>query len=31
MLLHQRRFLQTWLAGAIRLRVKRKDGVLHLE
>jgi len=31
MLLHQRRFLQTWLVGDIDLRVKRKDGVLHLE
>jgi hypothetical protein len=31
MLRHQRRFLQTWLAGEIDLRVKRVDGVLHLE
>jgi hypothetical protein len=32
LLLHQRRFLQTWLAGSIHLRVKRAtDGVLHLE
>jgi hypothetical protein len=30
-LLHQRRFLATWLAGQIDLRVKRIDGVLHLE
>lgn len=32
MLLHQRRFIQTWIAGGIDLRVKRsRDGVLHLE
>ena len=31
MLRHQRRFLQTWLAGDIDLRVKRVEGVLHLE
>jgi len=31
LLKHQRRFLQTWLAGEIQLRVKRLDGVLHLE
>ncbi|HZF24015.1 MAG TPA: hypothetical protein VE030_11195 [Burkholderiales bacterium] len=31
MLRHQRRFLQTWLAGQIELRVKRVAGVLHLE
>ena len=31
MLKHQRRFLQTWLDGQIDLRVKRVDGVLHLE
>lgn len=31
MLLHQKRFLQTWLVGEIDLRVKRKDGILHLE
>ena len=31
MLVHQRRFLQTWLAGELQLRVKRVDGVLHLE
>lgn len=31
MLLHQRRFLQTWLAGGIDLRVRPFDGVLHLE
>jgi hypothetical protein len=31
MLLHQRRFLQTWLAGQIELRVKRKEDTVHLE
>ncbi len=31
MLRHQRRFLQTWLAGQIDLRVKKLEGVLHLE
>jgi hypothetical protein len=31
MLRHQRRFLQTWLAGEIDLRVKKLAGVLHLE
>lgn len=31
MLRHQRRFLQTWLAGQIDLRVKRVAGTLHLE
>ena len=31
LLLHQRRFIETWLAGAIDLRVKRLRGVLHLE
>ena len=31
MLRHQRRFLETWLAGGIDLRVKRLGGVLHLE
>jgi hypothetical protein len=31
MLQHQRRFLQTWLEGAIDLRVKRAAGALHLE
>jgi len=32
LLLHQRRFLQTWLAGELPLKVKRTiDGVLHLE
>ena len=31
MLQHQRRFLQTWLEGTLDLRVKRADGVLHLE
>lgn len=31
MLRHQRRFLKTWLAGEIDLRVKRVRGVLHLE
>jgi len=30
MLRHQRRFLQTWVAGQIDLRVKRLGGVLHL-
>jgi NMD protein affecting ribosome stability and mRNA decay len=28
---HQRRFLQTWLAGEIDLRVKWMGDVLHLE
>ena len=31
MLRHQRRFLETWLAGEIDLRVKRLNGVRHLE
>ena len=31
MLLHQRRFLQTWLAGGIDLRVRRKGDTLHAE
>jgi hypothetical protein len=31
MLLHQRRFLETWLAGSIELRVRRKGGQPHLE
>jgi hypothetical protein len=31
LLLHQRRFLQTWLAGAIELRVRTYDGALHME
>jgi hypothetical protein len=31
MLLHQRRFIETWLAGSIDLRIKRKDSVRHLE
>jgi hypothetical protein len=31
MLLHQRRFLQTWLAGTLDLRVRQQDGTLHLE
>ena len=31
MLLHQRRFLQTWLAGAIDLRSRSYEGVVHLE
>ena len=31
LLRHQRRFLQTWLAGEIQLRVKRLAGQLHLE
>ncbi len=31
MLRHQRRFLRTWLAGQIDLRVKGNAGVLHLE
>jgi hypothetical protein len=31
MLKHQRRFLQTWLKGDINLRVKRVQGVAHLE
>jgi hypothetical protein len=31
MLLHQRRFLETWLTGGIQLRVTRRDGVPHLQ
>jgi hypothetical protein len=31
MLLHQRRFLQTWRAGSIDLRISRRDLVTHLE
>lgn len=31
LLRHQRRFLQTWLAGEMDLRVRQKDDVLHLE
>lgn len=31
MLLHQRRFLQTWKAGGIELRVRWYEGTLHLE
>jgi hypothetical protein len=31
MLMHQRRFLQTWLAGQIELRVRPQGDVLHLE
>lgn len=31
MLQHQRRFLQTWLVGAIDLRVRIYGGVAHLE
>jgi hypothetical protein len=31
MILHQGRFLETWLAGAIDLRVTRKDGTPHLQ
>jgi hypothetical protein len=31
LLRRQRRFLHSWLAGKLELRVKRKDGVLHLE
>ena len=31
MLLHQRRFLQTWLVGEIELRVREQLGALHLE
>jgi hypothetical protein len=31
MLLHQRRFLQTWAVGAIQLRLREFDGVTHIE
>lgn len=31
LLLHQRRFLQTWLAGTIDLRVRPQADRLHLE
>lgn len=31
LLLHQRRYLRTWLAGAIDLRVRDFNGALHLE
>jgi hypothetical protein len=31
MLLHQRRFLQTWLAGGIELRVREYNGSPHIE
>jgi hypothetical protein len=31
MLMHQRRFLQTWLAGEIDVYVRAFDGVEHLE
>ena len=31
MLVHQRRFLETWLTGGIPLRVTRADGVPHLQ
>jgi hypothetical protein len=31
LLMHQRRFLQTWLAGEIDLRVRDQLGRLHLE
>ena len=31
MLRHQRRFLMTWVKGQIDLKVKRVEGVLHLE
>ena len=31
MLLHQRRFLETWLAGGIDLRVRSYEGAEHLE
>jgi hypothetical protein len=31
MLLHQRRFLQTWIAGNIELRLRYQDGTLHIE
>jgi hypothetical protein len=31
MLLHQRRFLQTWLAGGIELRSRTYEGATHLE
>ena len=30
-LLHQRRFLQTWLVGQMDLRVREQLGVLHIE
>jgi hypothetical protein len=31
LLLHQRRFLQTWESGALDLRVRYQDNVRHLE
>lgn len=31
LLLHQRRFLQTYLAGKLSLRVREQQGKLHLE
>jgi hypothetical protein len=31
MLLHQRRFLQTWMVGGLPLRVRAKGDVVHLE
>jgi hypothetical protein len=31
MLMHQRRFLQTWAASAIDMRVRDFDGTTHLE
>lgn len=31
MLLHQRRFVETWQEGMIDLRLKRRAGILHLE
>jgi hypothetical protein len=31
MLMHQRRFLQTWRAGEIAVRLRAFDGVEHLE
>jgi hypothetical protein len=31
MLMHQRRFLQTWAVNAIDLRVRDLDGTCHLE
>lgn len=31
MLLHQRRFLETWLEGGIQLRIRRKNLQAHLE
>jgi hypothetical protein len=31
LLLHQRRFLQTWAVGQIELRIADKEGLLHVQ